>query len=64
MLLRDLRRTENVEEKVVCFIDDNKNKWGREVDGVIVAGGRNSIVENVREYNVDKVYTRDLFRRD
>jgi len=53
MILRDIRRTSMVnehsgmDEKVVCFIDDNKNKWNRDVDGVPVAGGRNSIVDNV-----------------
>ena len=56
MLLRDLRRTKSVEEQVVCFIDDNKNKWNRDVDGVIVAGGRESILEAVRVYDVDKIY--------
>lgn len=43
MILRDIRRTSamsNMNEQVVCFIDDNKNKWNREVDGVPVVGGR------------------------
>lgn len=62
MILRDIRRTSAVDknsamdERVVCIIDDNKNKWNRDVDGVPVVGGRNSIIENVREYNVDKIY--------
>ena len=62
MILRDIRRTSSVDkniamdERVVCIIDDNKNKWNRDVDGVPVVGGRNSIIENVREYNVDKIY--------
>ena len=49
MILRDIRRTSAVhsqsgmDERVVCFIDDNKNKWNREVDGVPVAG-LNSII--------------------
>lgn len=37
-LLRDVRRTRAVHEKVVCIIDDNNNKWGREIDGVPVVG--------------------------
>ena len=62
MILRDIRRTSaadqniSMDERVVCIIDDNKNKWNRDVDGVPVVGGRNSIIENVREYNVDKIY--------
>ena len=44
MILRDIRRTSSVDthsgmdERIVCIIDDNKNKWGREVDGVPVVG--------------------------
>ena len=62
MILRDIRRTSaadqnsSMDERVVCIIDDNKNKWNRDVDGVPVVGGRDSIIENVREYNVDKIY--------
>ena len=62
MILRDIRRTSatdqnsTMDERIVCIIDDNKNKWNRDVDGVPVVGGRNSIIENVREYNVDKIY--------
>ena len=62
LLLRDIRRTSaanpqsGMDERVVCIIDDNKNKWGRDVDGVPVVGGRDSIIENVREYSVDKIY--------
>lgn len=56
MLLRDLRRTGEIKERAVCFIDDNKNKWGRDVDGVPVVGGRDSIIDSVRAYEVDKIY--------
>lgn len=56
LLLRDIRRTKSLEEQVVCFIDDNKNKWNRDVDGVLVVGGRESIVSTVKSLNVDKVY--------
>lgn len=37
-ILADLRRTKSVEEQAVCFIDDNKNKWGRDIDGIPVVG--------------------------
>lgn len=56
LLLRDIRRTKSLEEQVVCFIDDNKNKWNRDVDGVLVVGGRESIVSSAKSLNVDKVY--------
>ncbi len=62
MLLRDIRRTSrmsnvsNMDEEVVCFIDDNKNKWGREVDGIKVYGGRSDIISTAKELDVSKIY--------
>ena len=62
LLLRDIRRTSSVtsntgmDERVVCFIDDNQNKWGREVDGVLVYGGRNQILSAAEELDVSKIY--------
>ena len=55
-LLRDLRRTRSVEEHIVCFIDDNNNKWDRDIDGIPVVGGRDSIVDKAREMSIDKIY--------
>ena len=56
LIMRDIHRAENLNEKVVCIIDDNPNKWHRNIDGVPVVGGRDSILENVVEYDVDKIY--------
>ena len=56
MLVRDLNRTDKLQEKVVCFIDDNSNKWNRYVDGVPIVGGRDSILESISKYKVDKIY--------
>ena len=57
MILREIKRsTELTKEDVVCIIDDNKNKWNKEISGVPVVGGRESIVDNVEKYKVDKIY--------
>ena len=56
LILREVRQTRQIKEKVVCIIDDNPNKWGREIDGVPVVGGRNEILDAVRKYDVDKIY--------
>lgn len=37
------------------MIDDNPNKWGRLMEGIPVAGGRDSIPENVRKYKIDQI---------
>lgn len=55
-ILSDIRHTTSMKEQVVCFIDDNKNKWGRDIDGIPVVGGRESIVETAREMSIDKIY--------
>ena len=56
IILRDISRSQTSNDKVVCIIDDNKNKEGRYIDGVIVAGNRYSIPENVTKYKIDKIY--------
>lgn len=55
-LMRDIRRTRALQEHIACIVDDNKNKWGREIDGVPVVGGRDSIEEAVKHYDIDKIY--------
>ena len=45
MILRDIHRSSEIGEKVVCIIDDNPNKWNRYIDGVPVVGGRDSILK-------------------
>lgn len=56
MILRDLHHAENSQDKVVCIIDDNANKWHRDIDGVPVVGGRDDIFAAVQNYKVDKIY--------
>ena len=56
IVLRDLRRMDDLQEKVVCIIDDNSNKWGRSIDGVPIVGGRDAILESVEKYRVAKIY--------
>ena len=56
IILRDIRSSRTSNDRVVCIIDDNKNKHGRYIDGVIIAGDRYSIPENVEKYKIDKIY--------
>ena len=53
-LLRELTRETN--DEVVCFIDDNPNKWDRYIDGTPVVGGREDILASVKKYNVNKIF--------
>lgn len=38
-----------------CLIDDDQNKWGRYIQGVKVVGGRESIMEAARDYDIDEI---------
>lgn len=54
-LIRDITRTENINSKVVCVIDDNPYKKGCLLEGVPVVGDRNYITEAVDKYKVNKI---------
>ena len=56
MLLRDISRAKELNEKVCCIIDDNPNKWRRYIDGVPVVGGRDDIAVAVERYGIEKIY--------
>ena len=55
-ILRDIRRSREVNEEVACIIDDDRNKWNRYIDGVKIVGGRESIVESCEKYHISKIY--------
>ena len=40
---------------IKCVIDDDKGKWGRYIQGIKVAGGRDKIVECADIYEVDEI---------
>ena len=56
LIFRDINTAKESNDKVVCFIDDNPNKWGRYIDNVPVYGGRDSIMEAVEKFEIDKIY--------
>ena len=56
MIFRDIKGAKETNEKVYCFIDDNKNKWGRYIDNVPVFGGRENIMEAVDKFGIEKIY--------
>ena len=56
MIMRDIKRTDEIHERVCCIIDDNRNKWNRFIDGVPIVGGRDDILLNVEKYKIQKIY--------
>ena len=56
LILKDINMTEKLNELVVCIIDDDPKKYGMYIEGVKVVGDRNTILENVEKYNINKIY--------
>lgn len=56
MLMRDVSSSNEMSDKVVCFIDDNQNKWNRYIENVPIVGGREDILAAVEKYKVNKIY--------
>lgn len=56
LLLRAMKVEKGINEKVVCIIDDNHEKWGKYLEGVEIVGGREDILWAVEKYKVDKIY--------
>ena len=55
-IYRELETIKESDMRVVCFIDDNPNKWGRDVDGVPVVGSRDDILASVQKYHIDRIF--------
>lgn len=41
---------------IKCIIDDDKEKWGRYIQGIKVLGGREKIVEYAAFYSIDEIF--------
>ncbi len=55
LALRDLRTSEMSHNRVVCIVDDDCVKWGRDLSGVPIVGGRDAIPETVKKYHVSEI---------
>lgn len=55
-IIRSIVRNRLSGDKVVCIIDDNRNKWNRYIDGIPIVGGRDDIMYFVEKYDIDKIY--------
>ena len=56
LILRDISRATEIKDKVVCIIDDNKNKWNRYLNGIPIVGGRDEILTAAKRYKVDEIF--------
>ena len=56
MILRDMHKAKEVDDRVCCIIDDDPNKWNRFIDGIPIVGGREEIFRYVEHYQIDKIF--------
>jgi len=55
MVVRELKHNSQSEAYPVVFIDDDPSKWNKEIMGIPVVGGRNDIVNVVKQYMIDEL---------
>lgn len=55
-IIKEIQRSEEMHEVPVCVIDGDQSKWNKQIEGVPVVGGRESILLNAEKYKVDKIY--------
>ena len=56
LFLEELRRDADAVDKVVCAIDDDPNLNKRFINGVPIVGGRECILEAVKNYRINKIF--------
>lgn len=55
MLIKEIKTSAFANNSVQCIIDDDKRKQGKYVSGIKVAGGRDTIIENVKKYHIEQI---------
>ena len=55
LVLREFRNSNFSQNKVVCIIDDDPAKLGRQIMGVKIVGDRNAIASAVEKYDIDEI---------
>lgn len=52
---REIINSQEVYKQVMCFIDDNHLKQGRDVHGAIIYGGRDKIIEAAKKFEIEEI---------
>lgn len=56
VILKEMMTSKWIDGYVVCFVDDDKNKLGKILNGVPIAGNRDDIPALVEKFRVDDIY--------
>jgi len=55
VIIREIKRSKFLNQRVVCIIDDNPFKKGKYLQGIPIVGGQDTIIDNVKKYKVDEI---------
>lgn len=56
VILKEMITSKFIDGYVVCFVDDDKNKIGKILNGIPIAGNRDDIPELVEKYQINEIY--------
>ena len=56
MILREMVQATEIQDRVVCIIDDDPSTWHRYINNIPIVGGRDDILANAERYNVDEIF--------
>lgn len=54
-ILREITSSSGLHKEVVCFIDDDDNKWTRKIHNVRIKGGRDVLKSVCKEEKIDEI---------
>lgn len=54
-LVHEYKISTHINGVVKCIIDDNPQKLRKNIEGVPIVGGRDTILDNTNKYNIDKI---------
>ena len=55
-IVNEIKASDRLYGDVLCFVDDNKQKQGRIINGIPIEGGREDIPKLVEKYGIDEIY--------
>jgi len=55
MLLNEIRMNSSLSYRIVGFLDDNTNKFGRNINGIKIVGKSNEVIDVVKKNNIDLI---------
>ena len=55
-LIQEMHGSSKVDGTICCIIDDNPQKWGKNLNGIPIVGGRNKIIETAARMEITQIF--------